>query len=62
MHRRLNPRSTRPYSRTVLKGLYEAFGWSADERVRYLSRAAGVTPAWAAGRLAALRDGAPTAD
>jgi hypothetical protein len=46
----------------VLKELYEAFGWSADERVRYLSRAAGVTPAWTAGRLAALRDGAPTAD
>jgi hypothetical protein len=30
--------------------------------VPYLLRTAGVTPAWTAGRLAALRDGAPTAD
>ena len=48
-----------PYLRTMLDGLGEAFGWTADERVRYLLRAPGVTPAWTASRLVALCDGEP---
>ena len=47
------------YLRTMLDGLGEAFGWTADERVRYLLRAPGVTPAWTAGQLLALCDGEP---
>jgi hypothetical protein len=59
----LVPTSPSPaYLRTVLDGLHEAFGWSAHERVRYLLRAAGVTPAWTAGGLSALCDGEPRAD
>jgi hypothetical protein len=50
-----------PYLRTMLDGLGEAFGWTTDERVRYLFRAPGVTPAWTASRLAALGDGDPQA-
>ena len=50
------------YLRTMLDGLREAFGWTADERVRYLLRAAGVTPAWTPSRLIALCDGEPKAD
>ena len=46
-----------PYLRMVLDGLGEAFGWSCDERVRYLLRARGVTPAWTASRLIELCDG-----
>jgi hypothetical protein len=46
-----------PYVRTMLDGLGEAFGWTADERVHYLLRAPGVTPTWTAGRLAELCDG-----
>lgn len=46
-----------PYLRTMLDGLGEAFGWTADERARYLLRARGVTPAWTAGRLVELCDG-----
>jgi hypothetical protein len=42
------------YLRTMLDGLGEAFSWTADERVRYLLRAAGVTPAWTASQLAEL--------
>ena len=42
------------YLRTMLDGLGESFGWTADERVRYLLRAPGVTPAWTAGELLAL--------
>ena len=34
------------YLRTMLNGLGEAFGWTAAERVDYLLRAPGVTPAW----------------
>jgi hypothetical protein len=34
-----------PYLRTMFDGLGEAFGWTVDERVRYLLRAPGVTPA-----------------
>jgi hypothetical protein len=48
-----------PYVRTVLDGLGEAFGWTADERVRYLLCAPGVTPAWTASRLIELCDGEP---
>jgi hypothetical protein len=46
-----------PYLRTMLDGLGEVFGWSEDERVRYLLRAPGITPAWTAGELLALCDG-----
>lgn len=49
------------YLRTMLGGLGEAFGWSADERVRYLLPTPGVTPAWTASRLVALCDGQPRA-
>ena len=48
-----------PYLRTMLDGLGEAFGWTADERVHYLLRAPGVTPAWTASRLVELCDGEP---
>jgi hypothetical protein len=48
-----------PYLRTMLDGLGEAFGWTADERADYLLRAPGVTPAWGAGRLVELCDGEP---
>ena len=34
------------YLRTILRGLGELRGWSADERATYLLRAAGVAPAW----------------
>jgi hypothetical protein len=46
------------YLRTMLNGLGEAFGWTAEQRVRYLLRAPGVTPAWSASRLVELCDGA----
>jgi hypothetical protein len=46
-----------PYLRTMLEGLGEAFGWSCDERMRYLLRAPGVAPAWTATRLVELCDG-----
>ena len=42
------------YLRTMLNGLGEAFGWTAAERVDYLLRAPGVTPAWTASRLVEL--------
>jgi hypothetical protein len=45
------------YLRTMLDGLGEAFGWTADERVRYLLRAPGVAPAWTASRLGQLCNG-----
>ena len=45
------------YLRMVLAGLGEAFAWTAEERVHYLLRAPGVTPAWSAGRLLELCDG-----
>jgi len=45
------------YLRMVLAGLGEAFAWTAEERVRYLLRAPGVTPAWSVGRLLQLCDG-----
>jgi len=48
-----------PYLRTMLDGLGEAFGWTADERADYLLRAPGVTPAWSASRLVELCDGEP---
>ena len=47
------------YLRTMLNGLGEAFGWTAAERVDYLLRAPGVTPAWTASRLVELCDGEP---
>jgi hypothetical protein len=50
-----------PYLRTMLVGLGEAFGWTAEQRVHYLLRAPGVTPAWSAGRLVELCDGKPWA-
>jgi hypothetical protein len=45
------------YVRTMLDGLGETFGWTADERVQYLLRAPGVTPAWIASQLVELCDG-----
>jgi hypothetical protein len=45
------------YLRTMLDGLGETFGWSAQDRVRYLLRAQGVSPAWPEGRLIDLCDG-----
>ena len=48
-----------PYLRTMLDGLGEAFGWTTDERVRYLLRAPGVTPAWTVSRLIELCDDDP---
>jgi hypothetical protein len=47
-----------PYLRTMLDGLGETFGWTADERAAYLLRAPGVATAWTAGRLVELCDGA----
>jgi len=46
-----------PYLRTMLDGLDEAFGWTADDRVHYLLRARGVAPAWTSGRLVELCNG-----
>lgn len=43
-----------PYLRAILGGLGETFGWDLDERVRYLLRAPGISPAWTPERLAAL--------
>ncbi|MET0700524.1 MAG: histone deacetylase, partial [Mycobacterium sp.] len=37
-----------PYLRTMLDGLDETFGWTAEQRVQYLLRAPGVAPAGAA--------------
>jgi hypothetical protein len=48
-----------PYLRTLLDGLGEAFGWTADQRVCYLLHAPGVTPAWTESRLVELCDGEP---
>jgi hypothetical protein len=48
-----------PYLRTMLDGLGEAFGWTAEQQVRYLLRAPGVIPAWSASRLVELCDGKP---
>ena len=48
-----------PYLRTMLAGLGEAFGWTAEQRVHYLLRAPGVTPVWSASRLVELCDGEP---
>jgi hypothetical protein len=48
-----------PYLRTMLDGLGEAFGWTAEQRVHYLLRAPGVSPAWSASRLVKLCDGEP---
>ncbi|MFN8072664.1 MAG: histone deacetylase [Mycobacterium sp.] len=42
------------YLRTVLQGLGEAFGWTAEERARYLLRAPGVLPGWDADSLIGL--------
>jgi hypothetical protein len=53
----LNPRPpSAPYLRTMLDGLGETFGWTADERADYLLRAPGVAPAWSAARLVGLCD------
>jgi hypothetical protein len=46
-----------PYLRTMLDGLDETFGWTADERAHYLMRAPGVAAAWSAGELVALCNG-----
>jgi hypothetical protein len=43
-----------PYLRTMLDGLGEVFGWTVEERVRYLLRAPGVTPEWTPSRLIGL--------
>ena len=42
------------YLRTILVGLHEAHGWTADESAHYLLRARGVAPAWSEDRIAAL--------
>jgi hypothetical protein len=47
------------YLRTMLDGLGEAFGWTADRRAHYLLRAPGVTPTWSASRLVELCNGEP---
>ena len=47
-----------PYVRTMLDGLGETFGWTADERAQYVMRAPGVTPTWTAGQLVELCDDA----
>jgi hypothetical protein len=49
-----------PYVRTMLDGLGETFGWTADERAQYVMRAPGVSRAWSAGQLAELCDDAAT--
>ena len=46
-----------PYLRAILEGLGETFGWSVAERVEYLLRAPGVTPAWTPEQLAGLSEG-----
>ena len=43
-----------PYLRAIMGGLRETFGWGVDERVGYLLRAPGVSPAWTAEQLAEL--------
>jgi hypothetical protein len=43
-----------PYLRTMLEGLEETFGWTANERADYLLRAPGVAQAWTADRLVEL--------
>jgi hypothetical protein len=48
-----------PYLRTMLDGLGEAFGWTAEQRADYLLRAPGVTPVWSASRIVELCDGEP---
>jgi hypothetical protein len=48
---------TAPYVRTMLDGLEETFGWSAEERADYLLRAPGVAPTWSTGELVELCDG-----
>jgi hypothetical protein len=45
------------YLRTMLDGLGEAFGWTADQRAAYLLRAPGVALAWTANQLVELCDG-----
>jgi hypothetical protein len=45
---------TGPYLRTMLDGLGEVFGWTAEKRARYLLQAPGVTPTWTAGGLVEL--------
>ncbi|MBB5167263.1 histone deacetylase [Mycobacterium sp. AZCC_0083] len=45
------------YVHTMLDGLGETFGWTADEQVQYLLRAPGVAPAWTASQLVELCDG-----
>lgn len=43
----------------MLDGLGEIFGWTTDERARYLLRMARVTPTWTANGLVDLCDGRP---
>lgn len=55
----LEPRPpSAPYVRTMLDGLGETFGWTADKRADYLIRAPGVAAAWTEAQLAALCNGA----
>jgi hypothetical protein len=50
--RDLQPRTPSvPYLRTVLDGLGETFGWTAEQRSDYLLGAPGVTPGWTARQL-----------
>jgi hypothetical protein len=50
------------YVRAMLDGLGETFGWTADERARYLLHAPGVAPTWTASRLVELCAPVPSCD
>jgi hypothetical protein len=43
-----------PYLRTILAGLGEAFGWDVGDRIDYLMRARGISPAWTRAALSSL--------
>lgn len=45
-----------PYLLTILRGLWQTFGWTADEAAAYLLDAPGVTPTWTAERLVELAE------
>lgn len=46
-----------PYLGTMLAGLDETFGWTADQRIDYLLRAPGVVPGWTARQLRLVQVG-----
>jgi hypothetical protein len=49
-----------PYLRTMLDGLAETFGGTAQERAYYLLRAPGVAPTWTSSQLVDLCDWGPS--